>query len=102
MANRKIAYTLGRGWAYIFDISSTTDRLEFSLMFAGAAFWKPPNARQAEHSDQTKTSGHASHRALARQGLQVGSAPKPDGRQKQGWCSNGAFQKPKHKPEVKF
>ena len=24
MANRKIAYTLGRGWAYIFDMSSTS------------------------------------------------------------------------------
>ena len=24
MANRKIAYTLGRGWAYIFDMPSTS------------------------------------------------------------------------------
>ena len=24
MAKRKIAYTLGRGWAYIFDVSSTS------------------------------------------------------------------------------
>ena len=24
MANRKIAYTLGRGWAYIYDMSSTS------------------------------------------------------------------------------
>ena len=24
MANRNIAYTLGRGWAYIFDISTTS------------------------------------------------------------------------------
>ena len=24
MANRKIAYTLGRGWAYTFDMSSTS------------------------------------------------------------------------------
>ena len=79
-----------------------SDRLEFSLMFAGTTFWKPPNARQAQHRDQTKTSGHTSQSAPAMLGLQVGSAPKPDGRQKQGWCSNGAFQKPKHKPEVKF
>ena len=79
-----------------------SDRLEFSLMFAGTTFWKPPNARQAQHRDQTKTSGHTSQRAPARLGLQVGSAPKLDGGQKQGWCSNGAFQKPKHKPEVKF
>ena len=79
-----------------------SDRLEFSLMFAGTTFLKPPNARQAQHRDQTKTSGHTSQSARAMLGLQVGSAPKPDGRQKQGWCSNGAFQKPKHKPEVKF
>ena len=24
IANRKIAYTLGRGWAYVFDMSSTS------------------------------------------------------------------------------
>ena len=27
MANRKIAYTLGRGWAYIFDMSSTSGNM---------------------------------------------------------------------------
>ena len=53
-------------------------------MFAGTTFWKPPNARQAKASEQTKASGRTPQRALARLGLQVGSAPKPAGKQMAG------------------
>ena len=56
----------------------------------------PPNVRQAEASEQTKEGGRASQRALARLGLQVGSAPKLKGKQMAGMVLQ------QQKPEVKL
>ena len=63
---------------------------------------KPPNARQAEASEQTDASGRTSKTALARLGLQVGKAPKPRGRQMARLVLQPGIPETTSKPEVKF